>query len=79
MAPAAGTAVTKDAIELGAAGEAPTGPSASGGALARGGHRYGVSRLRPLARLRLRMSRPARVLMRLRKPCARARLRFLGW
>lgn len=41
--------------------------------------RYGVSRVRPLARRRLRMARPAFVAMRARKPCVRARLILLGW
>ena len=42
-------------------------------------HRQTVSRLRPLARRRLSVRRPARVRMRARNPWARARLRFLGW
>ena len=36
-------------------------------------------RLRPLARLALKMARPARVSMRARKPCLRLRFRLLGW
>ena len=38
-----------------------------------------VRRLRPLARRRLRTSRPFFVLMRTRKPCVRLRRRRLGW
>ena len=38
-----------------------------------------VSRLRPLSRRRLSVRRPARVCMRVRNPCVRARLRFFGW
>ena len=38
-----------------------------------------VRRLRPLSRRRLSVRRPARVCMRARKPCVRARLRFFGW
>lgn len=37
-----------------------------------------VRRLRPLARRRAKMARPAAVAMRLRKPCLRKRLRLLG-
>src|SRR6185503_11302326 len=36
-------------------------------------------RLRPLARRRLRIARPARVDIRARKPCRRFRLRTFGW
>jgi len=45
-----------------------------------GGRRagYGVNRTRPLARRRFKMSRPAFVAMRARKPCVRARLILLG-
>ena len=39
---------------------------------------YGASRTRPLARRRFKMSRPAFVAMRARKPCVRARLILLG-
>jgi hypothetical protein len=35
--------------------------------------------VRPLARRALRMARPARVFMRARKPCLRARRRLFGW
>jgi hypothetical protein len=35
--------------------------------------------LRPLARRRFSVRRPARVRIRARKPCVRARLRFFGW
>jgi hypothetical protein len=38
-----------------------------------------VNFLRPLARLRFKISRPAAVLMRARKPCVRLRLMRLGW
>jgi hypothetical protein len=37
------------------------------------------SRVRPLSRLALMIARPARVRMRARKPCLRARRRVLGW
>ena len=40
---------------------------------------YAESRLRPLARRRLRIARPARVDIRVRKPCRRLRRRTLGW
>ena len=36
-------------------------------------------RARPLARRDLSTARPARVLMRARNPCLRARRRLLGW
>ena len=36
-------------------------------------------RLRPRALRRLRITRPARVAMRARKPCFRFRLRTFGW
>lgn len=39
---------------------------------------YAVRRLRPFCRRRLITARPARVLIRLRKPCFLARLRVLG-
>jgi hypothetical protein len=35
--------------------------------------------VRPLSRLALMIARPARVRMRARKPCLRARRRVLGW
>lgn len=38
-----------------------------------------VRRARPLARRDLRTARPARVLMRTRKPCVLARRRLFGW
>ncbi len=38
-----------------------------------------VRRWRPLSRRDFRMARPARVDMRLRKPCVLARLRVFGW
>ena len=37
------------------------------------------SRVRPLSRRALRIERPARVLIRARKPCLRARRRVFGW
>lgn len=40
---------------------------------------YADNRARPLARLFLRMVRPALVFIRARKPCLRFRLRVLGW
>ena len=36
-------------------------------------------RVRPLSRRALRMDRPARVRMRARNPCLRARRRVFGW
>ena len=38
-----------------------------------------VSRWRPLSRRDFKMARPARVDMRLRNPCVRARFRVFGW
>jgi hypothetical protein len=38
-----------------------------------------ASRRRPLARRRFKMLRPARVLLRARKPCPRWRRMRLGW
>lgn len=43
------------------------------------GVRQAESFLRPLLRRRLRMVRPARVDIRLRKPWSRLRFRLLGW
>jgi hypothetical protein len=63
-------AIAVDAVEVAAAREAAPLPVA-------GGHQ-GVSRLRPLARLRLITSRPERVRIRPRKPWVFARLRFFG-
>ena len=40
---------------------------------------YADRRLRPFRRLRTKIARPVRVFLRLIKPCARARFRFLGW
>ena len=40
---------------------------------------YADSRLRPLARRRLRIIRPAWVDIRARNPCRRLRRRTLGW
>src|SRR5919106_1000914 len=37
------------------------------------------SRVRPLARRRAMIERPARVRIRIRKPCVLARLRLFGW
>jgi hypothetical protein len=67
-------ALAVDTLEL-----AATREPAALAALAVGHARYGLSRLRPLLRRRLRMCRPARVRIRARKPWVRARLRFLGW
>ena len=65
-------AVAVDALELGAARQAPP--------LGRHDRRpQTVRRLRPLVRRRLSVRRPPRVCMRARKPWVRARLRFLGW
>ena len=55
-------------------GSNPEGGCAAGGV----GAAYGVSFARPLARRRLRTSRPALVAIRARKPCVRARFRLLG-
>lgn len=44
-----------------------------------GGTRYAVTLSRPLRRRADTMARPARVLMRARKPCLRERRRLLGW
>lgn len=41
--------------------------------------RYAVTLLRPLRRRAETMARPARVLIRARKPCLRERRRLLGW
>jgi hypothetical protein len=41
--------------------------------------RQAERRARPLARRFLSTARPARVLIRARKPCLRARRRLLGW
>lgn len=40
---------------------------------------YAEIRSRPLARRLARIARPARVRIRARKPCLRARRRLLGW
>src|SRR4051794_5703582 len=70
-------ALAVDPLELRAARQAPAprGPPATRALR----HGQTVSRLRPLSRRRLSTTRPARVAMRARKPCVRARLRFLGW
>src|SRR5690242_779003 len=73
------TPLAVDAIELRTPGK-PLPPGAPAAAALPGrGHRYGVSRLRPLSRRRLSKVRPARVRMRARNPWVRARLRFFGW
>ena len=51
--------------------------TATDGARSRTAHQT-VRRLRPLSRRRFSVSRPARVRIRARKPCVRARLRFFG-
>lgn len=45
----------------------------------RGKHDYAVSFARPFLRRAATIARPARVLMRVRKPCLRARRRLFGW
>jgi hypothetical protein len=45
----------------------------------RGSYFYGESCARPFARRRFRITRPAFVAIRARKPCVRARLIRLGW
>ena len=72
-------ALAVDALELRAAGQAPALRAPAGGARQAVHRGQTVSRLRPLARRRLSVRRPARVLMRARNPWVRARLRFLGW
>ena len=68
--------VPKDTIEVGAARQpTPLRP----GRVARPAAHQTVSRLRPFARRRLSTTRPARVCIRARNPCVRARLRFFGW
>ena len=65
----------EDPVEVGAARQPPpAGPRPGAG---RSAHQT-VRRLRPLSRRRFSVSRPARVLIRARKPCVRARLRFFG-
>jgi hypothetical protein len=72
------TALAIDPIELGAPGQALAPGTAPAAAFAGRVHRYGVSRLRPLARRRFNIERPARVRIRARNPWVRARLRFFG-
>lgn len=69
-------AVAEHPVEVGAARE-PHAPGS--GTSARHADHQTVSRLRPLSRRRLSVTRPARVRIRARKPCVRARLRFFGW
>ena len=42
-------------------------------------HDYADSFARPFLRRAATIARPARVLMRVRKPCLRARRRLFGW
>src|SRR5207302_3092010 len=69
-------ALAEHAVEVGAARQPGATRTRAG---ARPPEHQTASRLRPLARLRLSVSRPARVLIRARNPCVRARLRFFGW
>jgi hypothetical protein len=69
-------AVSKDTVEVCAAGQPATPRSRPGAGRAQ--HQT-VKRLRPLSRRRLSVSRPARVCMRARNPWVLARLRFFGW
>ena len=66
-------ALAVHALELGAPRQA-----AALGATLRAHGPQTVRRLRPLSRRRLSTRRPARVRIRARNPCVRARLRFLG-
>ena len=69
-----GPASPVDGVELGGSRE-----PAPAFRLGRGHSDQAESRLRPRARRRLMMTRPARVDIRLRKPCVFARLRRFGW
>ena len=69
-----GPSTPVDGVELGGARE-----PAPAFRLGRGHSGQAESRLRPRARRRLMITRPARVDMRLRKPCVLARLRRFGW
>lgn len=71
-----GTSTPRYSVEVSASRQpSPSRAGAGPGAL----RHHTVSRLRPLARRCLSVSRPALVRIRLRKPWARARLRFFGW
>src|SRR3712207_3119505 len=75
------SALAVDPLEFGAAGEPA---AAARPRLPRPLRRHDaaaqtVRRLRFLSRRRLSTRRPARVCMRARNPCVRARFRFLGW
>ena len=73
-------AVAVDTVEVGAAGEPrPPVPHAAPCDRSSPGPRQTVRRERPFLRRRLIVRRPARVRIRARNPCVRARLRFLGW
>lgn len=76
-ATAVGAPLPVNPFEIGASGEPALrpAPTASGREI----HAQVLRRLRPLSRRRLSRARPARVLIRPRKPWDRARLRFLGW
>src|SRR5262249_49366499 len=75
LAPRVGASLAKDAVEVGAARQPHSpGPRTS----PRQANHQTVRRLRPLSRRRLSVRRPARVRMRARNPCVRARLRFFG-
>ena len=67
-----------DALEIGAARE-PRAPASYSSRPVHQGTRQTVSRERPLLRRRLIVRLPARVRIRARNPCVRARLRFFGW
>src|SRR5205807_10600827 len=69
-------ALPEDPIEIGAARQ-PGATRTRAGAWSP--EHQTASRLRPFARRRLSVSRPARVRIRARNPCVRARLRFFGW
>ncbi len=69
-------ALPEDPLELSAPRQ-PRAPRACPGARRHGGHQT-VRRLRPFDRRRFSVMRPARVRIRVRKPCVRARLRFFG-
>src|SRR5205085_12100902 len=75
LAPGVRSPGSEDAVEIRAAREPP--PTRSRPPTGRATHQT-VSRSRPFARLRFKVSRPARVCIRARKPCVRARLRFFG-
>ena len=67
-------AVPKDTIEVGTSRQPPASRLRSPGTSTD----QTVNRVRPFARRRFSVCRPARVCIRLRNPCVRARLRFFG-